>query len=198
MKLSKIYDKLLSESKIIFNEVATNDPCECCQYFDWTFSQAGGYYGGLTHPLYHELEKDIRHELRFIQPEYYMKAIARGFGMSYDDAMNSNAIDREKVQKFVQDMKNGDKFPIGYYTRNSGSQEGRHRALALMAIGCEEMPVVVMSQVHRDEKEEIVTKYKDYSREQLDQEYKNKGYEGISDLDWRTIRSFVDYNRLGL
>lgn len=198
MKLIKIYNQIIKENKLIFNEVASNDPCECCQYFDFSFKQAGAYYGGLNHPLYHELEKDIRHELRYIQPEAYMRAIARGFGMSYDDAMNSNAIDKGKVKAFVNSMKNGDKFPIGYYTKNSGSQEGRHRALALMSIGCDEMPVVVMSQVHYGEKKEIVNKYRDYSREQLNQEYINKGYEGISDLDWRTIRAFVDYNRLGL
>ena len=192
IKLTNLLESVLNESELLFMEDVTQESCDCCKYFDFSHSQAGAYYGGLTHPLYHELEKGIRHELKYVSPKRYMEEIARGFGMSYDEAMKSNAINWATVKEYAEKMKSGVKFPIGYYKRG-GSQEGRHRALAAMELGCESIPVVLFTNVDRDEGKYIATRYKDLPRERLDQIYKDKGYDGISDLDWRTLRSYVDY-----
>lgn len=191
MKLTKIYEELNTESKILFNEVSAKSPCDCCKYFDWSFEQAGAYYGGLKHPIYHLIEKRVRHELRYVSPEGYIKAIAKGFGLSYKDA--TRAVNWDVVKEYAQDMRNGDKFPIGFYSDGNGSQEGRHRALAAMELGCNEIPVVVFSNVSNDEVIEFVNKHKDYSREDLNQVFVDKGYDGITDLDWREIRRYVEF-----
>ena len=182
-----------SLDETVFNEDVDKTGCDCCKYFDWTFSLAGGHYGGLNHPIYYAIEKGERNELRFISPEEYMRAIARGFHMSYEESLKSGAINWDTVKKYANDMKNGDKFPIGWYKNSTGGQEGRHRALALIEVGCKTMPVVVMSDVDRDEVKQMVIKYKDLPRETLNRIYVDKGYKGISDLDWRTIRSYVEY-----
>lgn len=191
-RLSNIFKTLLTETALLFNEVSAKSPCDCCQYFDWTFSQAGGYYGGLTNPLYYEIQKQERHEIRYITPEKYMREISKGFHISYEEGMNSNAINWDKVKKYAEDMKGGAKFPIGFYKAN-GSQEGRHRALALMQIGCQEMPVVLMTNLNRDDVLEIVNNLKDLPREKIDQIYKSKGYDGITDLDWRELHNYIKY-----
>jgi hypothetical protein len=184
---------VLDESELLFMEDVTQENCDCCKYFDFSGDQAGAYYGGLTHPLYHELEKGIRHELKYVSPKRYMEEIARGFHMSYDDAMKSAHINWDNVKEYARKMKSGVEFPIGYYKKYGSSQEGRHRALAAMELGCESIPIVVFSDVERDEAKQIAIQYKDLPRETVDRIYKEKGYDGISDLDWRTLRSYVDY-----
>jgi len=194
IKLTNLLESVLNESEMLFMEDVTQESCDCCTYFDFTFSQAGGNFGGLNHPLYYEFEKGERNEIKYISPKSYMTAIARGFGMSYDSAMKSSAINWDTVKKYAQDMKNGDKFPIGWYKNShSGAQEGRHRALAAMELGCESIPVVVISEVHSYEAEQIATQYKDLPRETVNRIYKDKGYHGISDLDWRTLRNYVEH-----
>lgn len=193
VKLRNILQNILNESEMLFMEDVTKESCDCCKYFDFTFSQAGGNFGGLNHPLYYEFDKGERNEIKYISPKSYMTSIARGFGMSYDRAMESGVINWDTVKKYAKDMKNGDKFPIGWYDSGRGAQEGRHRALAAMELGCENIPVVVITQVHSYEVERIATEYKDLPRETVDRIYKEKGYHGISDLDWRTLRRFVEY-----
>jgi len=194
MKLTKLYESVIKETEMLFMEDVTQETCDCCKYFDFTYSQAGGYFGGLTNPLYYELEKGERNEQKYIAPKQYIYAIARGFGgLSYDDVTKSGSVSMTNVKKYAEAMKNGEKFPIGWYKDGSGGQEGRHRALAAMELGCETIPVVVISEVSHDEAREIATKYKDLPRETLDRIYKDKGYNGITDLDWRTIRRWVEY-----
>ena len=193
MKLSKIFEEILGEDRFIFNEAASSEPCGCCKYFNEPFSGDGDAYGGLNHPIYYAIEKRKEEIMKYISPEQYMRAIAKGFGMSYEEAMNSNAIDKGKVQRFIKYMKKGDKFPIGFYTEGSGSQEGRHRALALIEIGCDEMPIIVMRNLNYDEIREMVISYKGYSFDEVNQIYINKGYKGISGLDWRTLKNYIDY-----
>lgn len=53
-------------------------------------------------------------ELEFIRPEGYISAIARGFGLSYDDVLG-HAYNDEKAMGYSEDMKSGSKFPVGYY-----------------------------------------------------------------------------------
>jgi hypothetical protein len=193
MKLNKLFEDILKESQLFLEDV-TQESCDCCKYFDFSHSQAGAVYGGLNHPLYYELNKGERNELKFINPKQYIYHIARGFGgLSYADVVESGAVSQEKVKKYAQDMKNGDEFPIGWYNPDTGGQEGRHRALAALSLGCEAIPVVVITTVSRDEAIELATSYKDFSKEYLDDVYKHKGYHGISDLDWRTLRAYVEH-----
>ena len=57
----------------------------------------------------------------------YIHNIARGFGLSYDDALGG-AYNEEKARKFVERAKGGSKIPIGYYINNEPNQEEIGRA----------------------------------------------------------------------
>lgn len=189
-KLRKLYEQVLGEGFSM--EPSPN--CDCCKYFDFTFSQAGGYYAGLYHPIYYEFSKSKREQLVYMKPKQYIYNIARGFGnLSYEDVVDSGAVNKDTVKKYADKMKSGEKFPIGFYNDNGG-QEGRHRALAAMLLGCESIPVVYIQDVSYDEKLELASKYKGLSREELNQIYVDKGYNGITDLDWNDLQRFIDYN----
>jgi hypothetical protein len=195
LKLKDIYNGLIEESKILFNEISEKQPCDCCKYFDFSFTQAGAYYTGLVHPIYSILEKNKREQLKYINPKQYIYAIARGFGgLSYADVVDSGAVSKDNVKKYANDMRNGDKFPIGWYDISTGGQEGRHRALAAMELGCTEIPVVVRDNVGYYGKLEFAKKHKDLSRDELNQTFISMGYDGITDLDWNTLRRFISYN----
>lgn len=187
--------KLLRESlgqNILFKEVSVNEPCDCCQYFD--FENIEDKYSGLKHPLYFMIEKRKSHRLNHISPKQYIYKIAHGFGgLSYQDVVDSGAVSKDNVKKYAEAMKSGEKFPIGYYTEGSSMQEGRHRALALMELGCEEMPIVVIKDLSNEYVHDFVEEHKDYSREELDKLFKEIGYHGISSLDWREFRRYVEY-----
>jgi len=176
-------ESLLLESVMeLFQEANELAGCDCCQYMDMDIER----FGGMEHPIYYPLEKGEQHQLKTINPKQYIYAIARGFGgLSYDDA--TAHVKWETVKKYAQDMRNGDKFPIGYYTEGSGLQEGRHRALALMELGCESMPVIVISTLTRPQQRDFALKYKGNSPEELNQIFKGMGYEGVSGLDIRTL-----------
>ena len=189
-KLIEIYDNIIKEDN---ENIYFNSPCDCCKYFD--IEKAPNMYRGLAHPLYHEIYKGYREKIVLMSPKKYMEIIAKFFGVSYDDAMKSTLIDWDKVDRFAKQMKEHKKFELGFlkYLRGGGSQEGRHRALAAMSLGCKQIPVVVIENVEYDEKVELANKYKDLSKEELNDIYINKGYHGITDLDWHNLRRFIDY-----
>lgn len=191
MKLIKLFEEVLGEAF----RIEPNPSCDCCKYFDFTFSQEGGKFNGLERPLYYEISKSERQELKYIKPKQYIYAIARGFGgLSYADVVDSGAVSKDKVKEYAQAMQNGNKFPIPWYKNNETGQEGRHRALAAISLGCETIPVVVMSTLSYNEKLELAKSYKDLSREELNQIFINRGYNGITDLGWKDLQRFIEYN----
>ena len=163
--------------------------CDCCKYFDME-SAFRGRFGGMEHPIYFMLLKDEIHELEYISPKQYIHNIARGFGLSYDDALGG-AYNEEKAKEFAERAKGGSKIPIGYYVDNKPGQEGRHRAMAAMMLGCNYMPVVKIEKISRTFGKSFLGKYKDYDFEQMDKMFKEKGYKGISDLDWDTFKRII-------
>lgn len=184
----KHFIKQLLREAILFKEAKITDPCQCCQYFDF---ESLNNYLGFEHPLYNMIQKGESHELKHITPKQYIYNIARGFGVSYEDAISH--INNDTVKKYAEEMKNGAKFPIGFYRKSDSGQEGRHRALALMILGCEEMPIVVISKISNKQIHDFVLNHKDSSREQLDTLFKSMDYNGISDLDWREFKNYVNY-----
>jgi hypothetical protein len=174
----------------MLNQIKSNLDCDCCKYFDMTSLQN---YGGLEHPIYYIINKREINELEYISPEQYIHNIARGFGISYADAMNG-AYQDDKAVKYAEMMQSGSKSPIGFYTENKGSQEGRHRAAAAMKLECKLIPIVkIVQNLSNEYVHDFVDTFKDYSREQLDTIFKEKGYNGISDLDWREFNNYKNY-----
>jgi hypothetical protein len=181
MKYLKLYEN--------FKDVITK--CDGCKYFD--MNNIGNIYAAYENPIYSLVYKRKIEELIFMKPKQYIYTIAQNFGgLSYDDAISH--VSDEKVDKYVEAMKNGAKFPVGNYQEKSSLQEGRHRAIAMIKLGCETMPIIkITMDVPNDYINEIVSEIKDMSREELNQYYINKGYQGITNLDWSELHSYIKY-----
>ncbi len=186
--IKQLLRKALNESKILFKEQSDIQSCDCCKYFDMNSLSR---YDGLENPMYFIFEKGEMSQIKYIEPKQYIYAVARGFGVSYDDALLH--VNQDNVNKYVADMKKGDKFPIGYYKDGEKSQEGRHRAMALISIGCNIMPVVVIRSLNKDEIVKLALTFKNKSKEELDAMFKKMGYNGITDLDFRSLNNYIKY-----
>ena len=193
-EIKKLIKNLLRENlnrpTMLFKEESEISSCDCCKYFD--MENIKNTYSGLEHPLYYIINKDSIEKLKYISPEKYIHAVADGFGVSYDEAIKY--VKHENVKKYAADMKRGDKFPVGFYKDNKSSQEGRHRALAAMSLGCEYIPVVVITEINYMEKLAMIKPLVGMTREELDQEFKSRGYHGITNLDYSNFERFVEYN----
>ena len=165
----------------------TND----CNYFDL---KSLNDYTGFKHPIYSYIQKRLIEKLIYISPEEYLKRCANNTNMNYDEyTSKENIVNQKTVLKYADAMKNGDKFPIGFYTKEKNLQEGRHRALALIELNCELMPVIEISEVDGTDVIDLVYDLKDLTREEINKMYIEKGYNGISDLDWRELENYINY-----
>jgi len=173
----------------MLNQLKTNIDCDCCKYFDMDNLSM---YGGMEHPVYYMINKGLIFELEYISPKQYIYNIARGFGSSYEDTLGG-AYNDEKAKKYAEEMKVGAKFPIGYYVDGKSNQEGRHRAVAAMMLGCKLIPVIKQSEISSNYARKFVEEYKDYNKDELDALFKEKGYSGISALDWREFQNYINY-----
>jgi hypothetical protein len=169
----------------------TWDTCDGCKYFDFDSLEK---HLGFVHPIYSIIQKWKSYELVYMTPKEYLYKIANGFGVSYQDAMGG-AYNEDKSKKYAEDMKKGDKFPIGHYTDENPDQEGRHRAMACMMLDAKTIPVVRITKLGYSDVQKFVKKYKNNTREQFDEIYKDVVPNGITDLDWREFTNYVE-NRL--
>jgi hypothetical protein len=176
-KLSKLYEEVSSE-------------CDGCQYFDMD-----SIYDNVEFdkPLYALVSKRRMGELVYVTPKQYIYKIAMGFGgLSYDDALQAY---QDKIgEKYAQAMKNGNKFPVGYYTLDSDRQEGRHRAMAAMKLGVSKIPVMELKDIDREEFIFYVNEFNGKSFEELNQMFISKGLRGITMLGYNDLKRFIEYN----
>lgn len=178
--------KLLLRENIEYQE----SECDCCSYFDMNSIQR---FGGFEHPIYFVIAKREIHKLVYISPKQYMYNIARGFGISYQEAMGS-AYNDEKAEKYALMMKNGSKAPIGFYVENKPDQEGRHRAAAALKLNCSLIPVVKINNgLDNNYVRDFVLNIKDLKEDELNALFINKGYSGISKLDWNELQRYINY-----
>lgn len=147
-------------------------------------------------PLYSIVAKRKTAKLVYMSPKQYIYKIAQGFGgLSYDDVVGSGAVVHSNVDKYAEAMKSGAKFPIGYYTKGGDQQEGRHRALAAMKIGCDKMPVIQFMKISDKEFLNVINRLKDKSFDELDVLFKNIGFKnGITRLGYNELKRYIEYN----
>ena len=169
-----------------------NENCE--KYFDMSSVRT---HTEFDHPLYSILNKWETAELKMMKPKDYLLTISKNFNLSYADTVNGAAVNQKTVKRYVSDMKKGDKFPVGYYYKGKSGQEGRHRALAAMELGCDLIPVIEFSEVSDAQINRLMDRYRDMSREEVDSEFKEKGFHGISDLDWRELQNRKKWMKTG-
>lgn len=182
MKIKRFNDIIL-ESK--------HTKCDGSKYFD--FGSLNRYYAGYENPLYMFIYKRRIEKLEYIDPEVYIHIVSKSMGHTYQYSMD-NIIEQRKVKEYSKNMGNGDKFPIGFFTNGSSMQEGRHRAAAILELGCKCMPVIEITEdITTEEVEKKINELKDLTREQVNQLYKDEGYNGITDLDWRELSNYKKY-----
>jgi len=163
--------------------------CDGCKYFD--LNNLSDYYPGYENPLYYLVYKRTIEELVFIKPKEYIQRVAKGHNNSYDEELE--IVNQKLVDKYIVDLKKGDKFPVGFFTEKGSSQEGRHRAIAMLQMGVKKMPIIKIKYVSKKYVENVVNEIKNLTRDEVNQYFINKGYKGITDLDWRELQSYIKY-----
>jgi len=166
---------------------------DCNNFFD--FDSLNNYVE-FDKPLYSIISKRRAAKLIYLSPKQYIYKIAQGFGgLSYEDVVDSGAVIKSNVDKYAEAMKNGAKFPIGYYTKGGDGQEGRHRALAAMKLGCDKIPVIQFMRVSDKELSNVVNKLKNKSFEEIDSLFKKIEFEnGITMLGYNDLQRYIEYN----
>lgn len=95
-------------------------------------------------------------------PDEYLKqaySVTSGrLGGSFEGWMLSNERTREEMEAYANAMKNGDRFPLPWINYDSGSQDGRNRALAAKHLGMKEIPVGIIPQKSTSEQIEEILK----------------------------------------
>lgn len=179
----KRYNELILENQ--------HNICDGSKYFD--FGGLNRLYTGYEHPIYYYINKRKIEKLEYIDPDVYLHVVSESMNVTYDETM-VNIIEPMKVKGYSKSMLDGDKFPIGYYTIGNSMQEGRHRAAALLELGCKCMPIIVIDDnVSNGDVIQTVNELKDLSREEVNQIYIDKGYVGITDTDWRELEIYIKY-----
>ena len=177
--------------KVLLEELSKK---KCTNFFDINSINS---YVEFDKPLYSIVAKRKTAKLVYMSPRQYIYTIAQGFGgLSYEDAIAYANLDDERlVKKYAEDMKRGDKFPVGYYTRDGEMQEGRHRALAAMSLGCENMPVVEFIKLNDQGFQRVVNKFRDMEFSELNELFIGMGFEnGITKLGYHELKRYVEYN----
>jgi len=162
-----------------------------CDYFDMDSIY---YHVEFDKPLYSIIQKRKTAKLHYMTPKKYLYTIANKFGLSYDEVVSGGAVFPEKYKKYAEAMKNGDKFPVSYFNRDDSMQEGRHRALAAMELGCEKIPVIEFIKIPQPEFEEYVEKYKDLSYDEINDIFIGLDFKGITMLGYNDLQNQVKYH----
>jgi len=102
-------------------------------------------FDALKNDLYNELppvyQKQEAHVVFMSKNEYlYECANLQGGSVEQQEAY----INKHKVEQYMEDMKSGSKFNMGYLNYVTKQQEGRHRILAAAALGQTNIPVLII------------------------------------------------------
>ena len=173
----------------LFEELTHNKEVDGSQYFDFNSIEMNGSF---ENPIYFMLSKSEKYSLIYISPEEYLKQVAKGFKTSVEDTLKM--VSMPLVDRYVNNMKNGDKFPIGFFIVGSSHQEGRHRAVAMQKLGVTKFPIVKIENLTRKDRDEIALSFKGLTSDEIDIRVKEMGYRGASDLDKRTIKNYLEYS----
>jgi len=145
-------------------------------------------------PLYSIIAKRRTAKLITMSPEEYLQTITVNFGNnSVEETLEF--VSKEAIKKYAKLMKQGEKFPVIYYHKDSSLQEGRHRAVAAKLLGCKEIPVIEFRKIDNPELLDIINEIKDKTKEQLNDYFVNLGFKkGITDLGYYDLKRYVQYN----
>jgi hypothetical protein len=166
------------------------EDCEGSKYFD---KKSLHNYLSFKHPIYNIIEKRTLQDLVYMSPDEYIDEISSSFAISKQETLTGQ-YNEELVKKYANEMKNGSKFPVGYYTTNKPLQEGRHRYMACDFLDIQCVPVIKQTlELSNQYIEEYVREYMDLSKEELSELYKDYVPNGISTLDYDSIQNYAKY-----
>ena len=170
----------------------------CSDVYDITSITGMSILSELEKPLYYLLTKRKRAKLLYISPQEYLRRISKNFKMTYDETINSQHVDYDKVNKYVSDMKSGDIFPTVWYERDDSRQEGRHRALASIELGCDIIPAIEFSSISSKELDEFINETNNYTFEEMSDYFieLGYGYKGITQLGYNDYMRYNSYKNM--
>jgi len=97
-------------------------------------------------PEYFKDKKNRKFKIEWMSPDDYIQKVQDLFG-SNPQSME-HRLDQKLVQKYIEDMQNGDRFPMLYLDYARKGQEGHHRATAAKALGADKIPVMIVEKVY--------------------------------------------------
>jgi hypothetical protein len=116
-------------------------------------------FDALKNGLYDELPSQYQKMEAFVQfmdADQYLNECARMQGTTYDQQLSY--INQDKVTKYVQAMREGQKFNMGYLDYVNSQQEGRHRIVAAGKLGQTRMPVLIIDKKEAEGNEGLESK----------------------------------------
>lgn len=126
---------------------------------------------------YGDVDDSVTRIVRMTPDEYLkgaFEATDGSIGGDFASWMRSNKVSPEKLEKYAEDMKTGDRFPMVYIDYKKGSQDGRNRAVAASKAGAKDIPVAITDKPTAKQRiseirEELKTA-KGYGKHRLEQE----------------------------
>jgi len=100
------------------------------------------YDNMLKDPDYYRRAKGVSGEIEHMSPQEYLRRSAVIFGTTLPKVYD--AVYKPRVEKYADEMKMGDVFPIPVLDTDKKTQEGRHRVLAAEMLGAKTIPVLVV------------------------------------------------------
>ena len=146
------------------------------------------YYDNFLNPedlKYMQEAKNLTGEVVMMTPSEYYQRCADDI---FDGQLKNNLIrqrDNDYSAKYVEDMKNGDVFPLPYLNYRDKSQEGLHRMLAAArAFGWNVPQPVLVVDVYDKERQRKLDKIREF-RDYENYEFREDVDTGIRDIsDW--------------
>lgn len=149
----------------------------------------------LKKPLYSLVDKWFIAKIVYMSPKEYLSIVASGFGNQLKDQIEWVEKSPNKVKELMDKMKNGTKINMVHYQKDTENQEGRHRAYAAWKLKCDKIPVLEISEIDIEKRDEIVKKLGNKSFEEVNSIFKEEGYrKGITMLGYNTMKRI--YNQL--
>lgn len=121
------------------------------QFFDLEKNDYSSIVDCIREPEYCKFMERKAIRIEMMNPDEYIKACADNRSQTQPIWKEIAMVDKKYVERYAEDMMNGDKFPVPYIDRYHGDmQEGRHRAMAIRKLYLEnriadpKFPVVII------------------------------------------------------
>ena len=166
-----------------------------CNYFGDKF-EVSPYDDVFRLPLYFYVYKYMTGKIVYMTPDEFLEKLSwKDF--PYEEQVKMLEDHSDHVNKLVNLMKSGEKFPIPYLICDVNGycdHEGRHRSWAAKKLGCKKIPVGVFQRLTRKDVLNFVKEHGEKSFEEINDLFKNMGFNGITNLGYNDMKRFYKMN----